>query len=147
MNVCKCIVPSRHGGTPNSRRATSPLVRLVEGEERWDTPDHPQGVFPQNWGKTVLNRSVTCMVFKAKANDMRHFRTPFAMMNFVGLDLAIANQQSCRVIIRHEKDPLSVRLAGLDALGKIKVPKYEFRIRRAQVPPSGKETRRQNFLQ
>ncbi|GFV70655.1 uncharacterized protein TNCV_3842341 [Trichonephila clavipes] len=34
MDVCKCIVPSRHGGTLNSRRAASPLVRLVEREER-----------------------------------------------------------------------------------------------------------------
>ncbi|GFW55927.1 cullin-4A [Trichonephila clavipes] len=31
-------------------------------------PDHPQGVFPQNWGETELNRSVTCMVLKATAN-------------------------------------------------------------------------------
>ncbi|GFY14209.1 hypothetical protein TNCV_3613981 [Trichonephila clavipes] len=30
MDVCKCIVPSRHWGTLNSRRATNPLVRLVE---------------------------------------------------------------------------------------------------------------------
>ncbi|GFW43588.1 uncharacterized protein TNCV_4769401 [Trichonephila clavipes] len=35
MDVCKCIVPSRHGGTLNSRRAASPLVGLVEGIERW----------------------------------------------------------------------------------------------------------------
>ncbi|GFY34972.1 uncharacterized protein TNCV_155491 [Trichonephila clavipes] len=34
MEACKCIVPTRHGGTLNSRRAASPLVRLVEGEER-----------------------------------------------------------------------------------------------------------------
>ncbi|GFU65423.1 hypothetical protein TNCV_633461 [Trichonephila clavipes] len=27
MDVCKCIVPSQHGGTSNSRRAASPLVR------------------------------------------------------------------------------------------------------------------------
>ncbi|GFX78644.1 uncharacterized protein TNCV_30841 [Trichonephila clavipes] len=41
MDVCKCIVPSRHGGTLNSRRdASPPLVRLVEGEERWESPDH-----------------------------------------------------------------------------------------------------------
>ncbi|GFX37641.1 uncharacterized protein TNCV_3201641 [Trichonephila clavipes] len=72
MDVCKCIVPSRHGGTLNSHRATSPLVRLVEREERWEDPDHPQGILPQNWGETELNRSVTCMVLKATANDRRH---------------------------------------------------------------------------
>ncbi|GFS90781.1 hypothetical protein TNCV_1003711 [Trichonephila clavipes] len=33
MDVCKCIVPSRHGGTLNSRRAISLLVRLVEEKE------------------------------------------------------------------------------------------------------------------
>ncbi|GFV25899.1 hypothetical protein TNCV_3868661 [Trichonephila clavipes] len=42
MDVCKCIVPLRHGGTLNSRRAASPLVWLVEGVERWEAPDHPQ---------------------------------------------------------------------------------------------------------
>ncbi|GFT30988.1 hypothetical protein TNCV_1683541 [Trichonephila clavipes] len=35
MDVCKCTVPLRHGGTLNSRRSTSPLVRLMEIEERW----------------------------------------------------------------------------------------------------------------
>ncbi|GFU29371.1 hypothetical protein TNCV_1239781 [Trichonephila clavipes] len=34
MDTCKCIVPSRHGGTLNSGRAASPLVRLVSGYER-----------------------------------------------------------------------------------------------------------------
>ncbi|GFX11827.1 uncharacterized protein TNCV_2996121 [Trichonephila clavipes] len=72
MDVCKCIVPLRHGGTLNSRRDASPLVRFVEGEERWEVPDHPQGDLPQNWGETELNRSVTCMVLKATANDRRH---------------------------------------------------------------------------
>ncbi|GFX53864.1 cullin-4A [Trichonephila clavipes] len=72
MDVFKCILPSRHGDTLNSRRAASPLVRLVEEEERWEAPDHPQGVFPLNWSETELNRSVTCMVLKATANDRRH---------------------------------------------------------------------------
>ncbi|GFX41251.1 hypothetical protein TNCV_2219491 [Trichonephila clavipes] len=27
MDICKCIVPLRHGGTLNSRRGASPLVR------------------------------------------------------------------------------------------------------------------------
>ncbi|GFY03072.1 hypothetical protein TNCV_980771 [Trichonephila clavipes] len=35
MDVCKCKMPSRHGG---SRRAASPLVWLVEGEDRGGQP-------------------------------------------------------------------------------------------------------------
>ncbi|GFT30493.1 uncharacterized protein TNCV_2377751 [Trichonephila clavipes] len=50
MDVCKCILPSQHGGTLNSRRAAKPLVRLVEGEERWEAPDHSHGFLPLNWG-------------------------------------------------------------------------------------------------
>ncbi|GFW49385.1 uncharacterized protein TNCV_3058921 [Trichonephila clavipes] len=68
MDACKCIVSSQHGGTINSRRATSSFVWLVEGEERWEAPG-PQGFFPINWGGTEQKRTVTCMVFKAKAND------------------------------------------------------------------------------
>ncbi|GFS52870.1 uncharacterized protein TNCV_341591 [Trichonephila clavipes] len=49
-------VHSRHGVTLNSRRAASPLVRLEEGEEGWEAPEHPQGVLPQNWCETELNR-------------------------------------------------------------------------------------------
>ncbi|GFU50328.1 uncharacterized protein TNCV_301611 [Trichonephila clavipes] len=64
MDVCKCIVPSRHGGTLNGLRTASPLVRLVEGEDRWEDPDHPQGALPKNWGETEINRSVICMVLK-----------------------------------------------------------------------------------
>ncbi|GFS94844.1 uncharacterized protein TNCV_4457111 [Trichonephila clavipes] len=71
MDVCKCIVSSWRGGTLNSRRVASPLVRLVEEEEMWETSDHPQGVLPQNWGGPEQNRTVTCMVLKAKANDRR----------------------------------------------------------------------------
>ncbi|GFX20220.1 hypothetical protein TNCV_1437801 [Trichonephila clavipes] len=44
MDVCKCIVPSWHRDVLNSCRAESPLVRLVEGEERWDATDHPKGL-------------------------------------------------------------------------------------------------------
>ncbi|GFV54048.1 hypothetical protein TNCV_2768411 [Trichonephila clavipes] len=43
MNVCKCIVLLRHGGTLNNYRASSPLVMLVEGKERWEAPDPPLG--------------------------------------------------------------------------------------------------------
>ncbi|GFU85169.1 hypothetical protein TNCV_1554321 [Trichonephila clavipes] len=45
MNVCKYIVPLRHGGTLSSHRAVSPLVWLMDGEERWEASDPPpQGV-------------------------------------------------------------------------------------------------------
>ncbi|GFW10969.1 uncharacterized protein TNCV_4459441 [Trichonephila clavipes] len=70
-DACKCIVPLQHGGTLNSRRAASPLEWLVEGEGRWEAPDHPQGFLPLNCGGTKQKRTVTCMVLKAKAND-RH---------------------------------------------------------------------------
>ncbi|GFT69591.1 HTH_Tnp_Tc3_2 domain-containing protein [Trichonephila clavipes] len=44
-NICKCIVPSRHGDILNSRRAANPLVRLTEQEERWIDPLTTPGVF------------------------------------------------------------------------------------------------------
>ncbi|GFV47017.1 hypothetical protein TNCV_2699111 [Trichonephila clavipes] len=44
MGASKYIVSSWHGGTLNSRRATSSLVRLVEGEDRWEAPDLPPGM-------------------------------------------------------------------------------------------------------
>ncbi|GFU95801.1 uncharacterized protein TNCV_4903931 [Trichonephila clavipes] len=81
MDVCKCIVHSRHGVTLNSRRASSPLVRLVEGKERWEAPVQPQGILPQNWDETEINHSVTCMVLKATANDRCHFA--ICMMNSI----------------------------------------------------------------
>ncbi|GFY01820.1 uncharacterized protein TNCV_1468101 [Trichonephila clavipes] len=72
MDVCKCMVPFRHGGTLNRRGAASPVMRLVEGEERWESLDHLQGVFPQNWGGTgpqIVLSSVWCS--KATAKDRR----------------------------------------------------------------------------
>ncbi|GFX26816.1 uncharacterized protein TNCV_1839891 [Trichonephila clavipes] len=72
MDVCKCIVPSWHGGTLNSRRASSPFMRLVAGEERWEIPDPHSGCSPSKlWGGTELNRTVTYMVLKATASDRR----------------------------------------------------------------------------
>ncbi|GFV38622.1 uncharacterized protein TNCV_132611 [Trichonephila clavipes] len=60
MDVSKCKVPLWHGGTLNSRRAACPLVSFVEGEEMWEASDHPQGIFPQNWGGIKQNCTVTC---------------------------------------------------------------------------------------
>ncbi|GFW56998.1 uncharacterized protein TNCV_3472811 [Trichonephila clavipes] len=42
MDGCKCIKPSLHRGNLNSRRAVSPLVKLVEGEERWEASELPK---------------------------------------------------------------------------------------------------------
>ncbi|GFW08110.1 hypothetical protein TNCV_2978771 [Trichonephila clavipes] len=68
MDVCKCIVPLWQGDILNSHRAASLLVRLVAGST--GTLTLPQGTLPQNWGGIELNRTVTCMVLKATANDM-----------------------------------------------------------------------------
>ncbi|GFW68834.1 hypothetical protein TNCV_3640471 [Trichonephila clavipes] len=46
---CPETVPSRHGGTLNSRRAARPLVRLVDGNERWEASD-PSGCSPSKLG-------------------------------------------------------------------------------------------------
>ncbi|GFX51814.1 hypothetical protein TNCV_5015161 [Trichonephila clavipes] len=55
-------------GLPLTLRAKNILfVRLVDGEERPLTL--PQGILPQNWGRTELNRTFTCRVFKAASND------------------------------------------------------------------------------
>ncbi|GFX81019.1 uncharacterized protein TNCV_1910121 [Trichonephila clavipes] len=53
-------------------RAANTLVRLVEGKERLEASDHPQSVVPLNCGGIEPNRTVTCMVLKAMANDRRH---------------------------------------------------------------------------
>ncbi|GFW98985.1 hypothetical protein TNCV_1782041 [Trichonephila clavipes] len=71
-------------GTLNSRLATSPVLRLAEREEKCS-------ILSQNWDGNESNRTFTCMVLKATDNDRRTIQ-PFAMMNFVGLDLAHADQ-------------------------------------------------------
>ncbi|GFX17780.1 uncharacterized protein TNCV_475801 [Trichonephila clavipes] len=68
MDAYKCIVPSWHGGTLNSRRVASHLVKLVEGVGRCSPPD----LHPLNWDGTEPNHTVTCMVTKATANDRRY---------------------------------------------------------------------------
>ncbi|GFT30458.1 uncharacterized protein TNCV_2377461 [Trichonephila clavipes] len=67
----KRIVPSRHGSTLNSHLAASPLLRLVEKKVKYEAPNHPQRLLPQNWGGTEKNRIVTYMVLNAKHNDRR----------------------------------------------------------------------------
>ncbi|GFV29986.1 hypothetical protein TNCV_3100631 [Trichonephila clavipes] len=57
------------GSTLNSRRSTSPLVMLIEGGREVGGSLSPQGVLPQNLGGTEQNRTVTCIVLKAKAYE------------------------------------------------------------------------------
>ncbi|GFU04833.1 uncharacterized protein TNCV_1289811 [Trichonephila clavipes] len=70
MDVCKCIAPLQHGRTLNSRRAASALVTLVEGKRSERSLAPPNGLLPYNWGGAEQNRTITCLVLKAKANDM-----------------------------------------------------------------------------
>ncbi|GFT25093.1 uncharacterized protein TNCV_180001 [Trichonephila clavipes] len=62
--------------TSDSRRAASPLVRLVDGEQRWEALDHSQSVLHLNCGGTELNWTVIRMLLKAAANDRRSSRSP-----------------------------------------------------------------------
>ncbi|GFU46605.1 hypothetical protein TNCV_1546241 [Trichonephila clavipes] len=55
-------------GTLNRRRAANPHLRLIK--ERWEALDYHQGVLSK-LGGTEPNRTVSCMVLKAKANDRR----------------------------------------------------------------------------
>ncbi|GFY27387.1 hypothetical protein TNCV_2070071 [Trichonephila clavipes] len=62
MNVCKFIESLRLGDILNSRRATSPLMRSVEREKRWEAPDHFQSFLHQNWERG--NRTETyCQLY------------------------------------------------------------------------------------
>ncbi|GFW08201.1 hypothetical protein TNCV_956321 [Trichonephila clavipes] len=84
MDVCKCIVPLQHRCTLNSCRAASPLVRLVEGKERWKASDPSQ-----DWDGIKPISTVTCMMLKATANDRHTTTQSLATINFMGLDLIL----------------------------------------------------------
>ncbi|GFU34679.1 hypothetical protein TNCV_1993901 [Trichonephila clavipes] len=71
LDVCKCIATLLHVVILNSRSAASPIVKLMEREEKWETSDHLKGVLRQNWGCTELKCTVTCVVLKAMVNGSR----------------------------------------------------------------------------
>ncbi|GFU49043.1 hypothetical protein TNCV_2333301 [Trichonephila clavipes] len=89
MDVCKYVVPSRHGDTQNSCRAASPLVRLVEEQERWVVPHYLQVVFPQNWGGGLSQIALSPIWCSKATPNSRRKCNPFAAMNSVGLDLML----------------------------------------------------------
>ncbi|GFT25063.1 hypothetical protein TNCV_179751 [Trichonephila clavipes] len=83
--ACKGIVPLRHGDTLNSPRAASPLMRLVNGEERWEAPDPPR-VFSFKIG--VGPSQITLLpVWCSRLRLTTGVHLILATMNFVGLDL------------------------------------------------------------
>ncbi|GFU84519.1 hypothetical protein TNCV_1818511 [Trichonephila clavipes] len=71
-----------------SSRAASPLQRLLEGKERWEASNQPQGRLPQNWGGTKQNRTTICLVLKAKSNHRRE-NLALAEMTLVDLQLIL----------------------------------------------------------
>ncbi|GFW99488.1 hypothetical protein TNCV_3417211 [Trichonephila clavipes] len=72
------------GGTLNSCRITSPLVRLLVGEERWETLRHSQDFIPLNWGGSEQNRTVTCMVLKANDKLLEKIKALFNVQKTMG---------------------------------------------------------------
>ncbi|GFY27353.1 hypothetical protein TNCV_2069731 [Trichonephila clavipes] len=77
MDVCKCIVPLRHGGTLNSHRAAIPVLKSWWKEKRGEKPLTTPTLFSlKNWGGAEPNLTVTCMVFKTTSNDRRKSLTP-----------------------------------------------------------------------
>ncbi|GFW93384.1 hypothetical protein TNCV_2605021 [Trichonephila clavipes] len=97
--------------------------------------NQPQGVLTQNLGETELNRSVTCMVLKATANDRRHlalchdeFRGPYLAF---GNHMALVNKRK-----RIQKN--SQIRADNDVWNRLntRVPQeLEFKIRHKQHQP------------
>ncbi|GFX82783.1 hypothetical protein TNCV_385761 [Trichonephila clavipes] len=87
MDICKCIVPLRHGGTLNSRLAASPLVWLAEVEERWEV----LRVFPSKlgWKRTISYCPLHDQVMKTTPElttpSPNHHTTP--MGGLLGLDI------------------------------------------------------------
>ncbi|GFU88135.1 hypothetical protein TNCV_1337041 [Trichonephila clavipes] len=76
MDVSKGILPLRQGGTLSSRQATSPLLRLKEGEDRWKSLDYPSVFSFKIWMEPIkiLLSSVCCS--KNTANDRRKNLAP-----------------------------------------------------------------------
>ncbi|GFS86325.1 uncharacterized protein TNCV_1680871 [Trichonephila clavipes] len=96
MNVCKCIVYIASWGaiaiinSLNSRRASSPLGWLVEEVERWEDPDYSQVSSLKI--RVETSQIVLSDVWCSKLWLTTGVTYPFVMMNFVGLDLAFADQ-------------------------------------------------------
>ncbi|GFT18253.1 hypothetical protein TNCV_710631 [Trichonephila clavipes] len=67
MDVCQCIEPLRHQGTLNRRQVASPLMWLVEGEERWEATGNPPGFSPFKLGWSRAKSY--CHLYGAQSQD------------------------------------------------------------------------------
>ncbi|GFW91727.1 hypothetical protein TNCV_4501461 [Trichonephila clavipes] len=83
MDVNKCRVPLQRGDTLHSRRAVSPLMRLVKGEKSTiQVIERFGSVSPQLWGKTPWRWSGAFYLSSYSTNllrgfaDQRLFRVP-----------------------------------------------------------------------
>ncbi|GFV37825.1 DDE_3 domain-containing protein [Trichonephila clavipes] len=83
----RACCPSGRGAL-NSRRAVSPLVRLVTGDERWKTPDPLPGCSSSKLRWDRVKSYCHLMVSKAETSS----RHTLAMVNFVGLDQTISDR-------------------------------------------------------
>ncbi|GFV72520.1 hypothetical protein TNCV_2763841 [Trichonephila clavipes] len=93
MDVCKCIVPVRHGGTRNIHPAASPLVRLVEGEERFPCLNWGGGVAIYHLFGEFRRANSYCHLYAAHGQGQRHaYLESLATMNIVPLDLITSDR-------------------------------------------------------
>ncbi|GFV47194.1 hypothetical protein TNCV_4544861 [Trichonephila clavipes] len=90
IDVCKFIMPSQHRSALNSHRAASPLVSLVKGEERRETPDPPLCSLSKLGVKPSKNRFVIYICSKLRLET--GVTKPFAMMNFFDLYLTFVDK-------------------------------------------------------
>ncbi|GFW20667.1 uncharacterized protein TNCV_1048901 [Trichonephila clavipes] len=66
--MCSAFAAWGYSKKPSSHKS----FRVVGGRERNGRSLTTAGVLSQNWGGNEPNRTVTCMMLKAAANDRRH---------------------------------------------------------------------------
>ncbi|GFV40782.1 hypothetical protein TNCV_60151 [Trichonephila clavipes] len=71
--------------TLNSRRATSPLERFIEEEERWEAPESSQGAFSQNWEGTepIIVLSPKCGWNAKSTGELELLNIPYDIHSFL----------------------------------------------------------------
>ncbi|GFY35163.1 hypothetical protein TNCV_5045381 [Trichonephila clavipes] len=81
-------MPSLHRDTLNSHRAASPLIRVVEREERWERPLTTSRMF-YLITEEELRQIILSPVWCSKLQLRIGVQPALDKMNFVGLDLML----------------------------------------------------------